>query len=747
MPFGINAETLTVNLADLGSALSSNRSEQDAVQRLVLDKIQRRLNELDLQLSNNELLLQDELTDALVEDGCTSTNIQNMTTEVLLSADTGISLTIDSLFDPIELSLSLSATVNTRGRARQVFGVRLGSCRQLASDSFNFEATGPLGITLDLEIALNPEWITDDTLRITPQITIDGELRESNIVVDVDDSLLRGLLERFLQSEVDDLFNTGSLRTELSDLQNSLNEQISVNGSDASFDIQLPESDDEQIIAMYELLTPQARFPLTVEFLQQYRLEILAALIFDDQERIVEILEDAAFCQLTEQLQVEPSPHPVFEIDNGNCVASDTRREGLLYGDANCAEPFDYYPTDFAAFCATALDSNRLGNAQSNVTELQRWSTSPGSLFELGALPIEGKAQPFITRVNYKNVTTERGNCSLEMRIYTNDPSGRNQKPLIALHGGSWQNRGTGFLGIENMATHLADRGFVVFSPFYRLVHDSDGSPECHNATLSELLTDVDDALTWVQQNMDLYGATGKPVVFGQSAGGHLAAHLSINRPSQIERAVLFYAPTDFEDFGSQIQRGEYTNEVGVKIMQRVTGTSTDTFNLQSELVRKNSFPSIVEAQPNNYPPMFILHGESDTLLPSRQSVRMCNALAGNVEAGPAPYNFNTVSTRRTFACDDRGSQLHLIAEGEHTLDLCISDELCFAGSPASAAATADSIQQMLNWSAADTLVTYDTTEQQRTGSGALSLIMLLMLFSAVLRRFNSLNTYSNTHR
>lgn len=738
LPVGVSAETLTVNLRDLGSALSDSRSEQDAVQQLVLDKIQTRLNELDLQFEDNELLIQDELRDELVEDGCTSTEIQQMSSEIALSGDTGFELTIDSLFDPIKLSLSLSANINTVGRARQVFGFRLGRCREVASDSFDFNATGPLNIALELSIALNPTWIADDTLRVTPQITIDGELRESNITVNVDDTLLRGLLERFLQSEVDDLFSAANFRSELADLQTGLDEQLSSDLSDSIIDIELPRADDEQIAALYELLTPQARFPLTVEFLQQRRLEILAALIFDDQDRIAQLLEDAAYCELTDQLQVELTEIPVYEQINGICEVSDGTRETTLYSDAACALPFEYYPTSFSEFCAVTLNSDRLGNARSNPENLLRWSRSPGNAFEVGVSPISGKVRPFVQRVNYKNVGTDQGNCSLEMRIYTSDPSARNLKPLIALHGGSWQNRGTGFLGVENMATHFTDAGFVVFAPFYRLVHDSDGSSECHNATLEQLLADVDDAFSWVEENKDRYGAAGKSLLFGQSAGGHLALHLAINRAPLVKRAMLFYAPTDFEDFGRQIQSGEYINETGTNIMQRVTGSDIDQLDLQSDLVRSNTFPSIVAAQPDAFPPMFLLHGESDTLLPSRQSVRLCNGLSGNVEAGPAPYDFNTSSTQRTFACDDRGSQLHLIAQGEHTLDLCISDELCFAGSPASAAATETAVNQMLDWSSADSLLQVASSGQRRQGAGSVSMSVLLILLVSVCRNFKS---------
>ena len=700
--FGVQSETISVNLTDLGSALDASRSQQDAVQRLILDEIQERLNELDLQLNNGELLFQDEVTDQRIGDGCNFTNIRRVTTEITLNGDTGLTLDIQSLFDPIELALDLSAQLNVFGRAQQVIGFQLGGCIELATDSFDFTAAGPLALSLNLSFVLNPEMVDANTLRVTPEISIDGELTSSDINVEVDDSLLRGVIENFLQDEIDDLFSPARVREELAGLQTTLDDQFDADLSDNFIDIELPPSDDEQILALYELLTPQARFPLTSEFLRLRRLDILAALILDDQDRIAEILEDGAFCQLTDSLQIDLPVENIYELQNGSCIVADNSQSGIRYGDSACTQSFEYTATDFATFCSVALDSNRLGNAMSDPSGLLKWSLSPGNRFEISALPIEGKKQPFSQRVNYKTVATQAGECALEMRVYKDNPISSGQRAVIALHGGSWQNRGTGFFGVENMATHFVDEGFVVFAPFYRLLSDSDGTVECHNATFDELLADVSDAFDWVEQNKAAYGVTGSTTVFGQSAGGHLAAYLATIRPLSIERAALFYAPADFTDFAEQIQSGEYTNETGINILERATGAEIEQLDFQSDLVTSNTFPALIEQQPEVYPIMFLLHGESDTLLPSRQSVRMCNSLSGDVESGPVPESTDVIGPRRTFACDDRGSQLHLIPEGEHTLDLCISDELCFAGSPASAQETADSIQQMLDWTVAD---------------------------------------------
>jgi hypothetical protein len=129
-----------------------------------------------------------------------------------------------------------------------------------------------------------------------------------------------------------------------------------------------------------------------------------------------------------------------------------------------------------------------------------------------------------------------------------------------------------------------------------------------------------------------------------------------------------------------------------------VTAASLDTIDTGSALIQQNSFPTLIEQNPSDYPPVFMLHGESDSLLPARQSIRLCNALAGNAESGPASAIASEGAVSRRIACDDRGSELHLVGEGEHTLDLCIAPELCLAGSPASAAATAKAIERMLEW-------------------------------------------------
>jgi len=263
-------------------------------------------------------------------------------------------------------------------------------------------------------------------------------------------------------------------------------------------------------------------------------------------------------------------------------------------------------------------------------------------------------------------------------------------------------------------------------------------------------VNDVDDALAWVIDNQQSYGASGKPVLFGQSAGGHLAASIAVRKPELVERSVVFYAPVDFADLAEQLESGAFDGERGSGVLQAVTRQTIETLDPGIPVVAANSFPQVIHRQPQQFPEFFILHGESDTLVPSRQSQRLCDALAGklgttdnsaensggiansgSIENGGTDFT----SVLRSTACNDRGSQLHLIAQGDHALDLCVSDELCLSGTPASAGATAEVVQSMLDWSSADKLIAFRAAADSGVdrGSGSLNLQLILLLCGLLL--------------
>jgi len=335
------------------------------------------------------------------------------------------------------------------------------------------------------------------------------------------------------------------------------------------------------------------------------------------------------------------------------------------------------------------------------------WTLHPGNRLDLGARSLESVTQPYMQRLVYRQVQTAGGRCDLEMRIYKKHPATIGQRSMIMLHGGSWTSRSFGNLGLELAVPHFVDKGFVVYSPFYRLLDNTDSSIACNQAQFNEIVADANAALDWVLDNASQYGSSGLPVVFGQSAGGHLALSLSVNRPSSVSGAVLMYPPTDFTDFLQRVQSSAYTNPQGLSVLERVVGTSPESVSLNLPLVLENSFPARIASEGDVWPPMFIVQGSDDDLVESRQAVRLCDALARR-QLGPVNQEVGDASKLRdVVSCGSAttpASTLHLIQQGKHALDVCINPSvpnLCLSGTAASQSFVSDSISEAVNFAVA----------------------------------------------
>jgi len=138
---------------------------------------------------------------------------------------------------------------------------------------------------------------------------------------------------------------------------------------------------------------------------------------------------------------------------------------------------------------------------------------------------------------------------------------------------------------------------------------------------------------------------------------------------------------------------------------------------------------------------MFIIHGGHDQLVPLRQSQRLCNAFNGNPESGPASIieSNHKIQKRQIFSCDTRDSQLHVITEADHTLDVCLFSILCPAGDQESQNLARDSLQKGYQWlrqnnpkvkSDSNEKMTENSGEMnnKKTGGGSLNIWWLLSL-------------------
>lgn len=420
-------------------------------------------------------------------------------------------------------------------------------------------------------------------------------------------------------------------------------------------------------------------------------------------------LSRALACETTRAVRAPMGASALYARDaNGACVAANLEGADLghYYTDAACTQEIPYRPPSYLDFCTELLTpqpNTVLGNAAAWLPDpgqpndplpavpSQKWTLAYGAQLDIGAESLAGESAPFMKRFRFttRPARSGSGTCELEMRIYKKDIGATNLAPLLAIHGGSWSYRGGAFYGLESQISHYTDAGFIVFAPFYRLAGTSDGNAECNGVTWQEITQDVGDALDWVRTNGPALGASAGPVaVMGQSAGAFLAAWLVAHRPQDVSRGLLLYPPTDALDFIRNARPGGLYAQYGssLAILSQYLGIpNLDTIDPVHPpvAVTENSLLAQVGA---SSPPLFIIHGVADTVIPSNQSVLMCNAYGGSaINDGGAPAQG---VYERGYACG--AGQLHLVAQGDHALDLmCVPGLVCPAGSLASEQAVA----------------------------------------------------------
>jgi acetyl esterase/lipase len=207
---------------------------------------------------------------------------------------------------------------------------------------------------------------------------------------------------------------------------------------------------------------------------------------------------------------------------------------------------------------------------------------------------------------------------------------------VVIIHGGGWSGGKKGDPREVNIGTNLAAHGYVAFSVNYRLA--TKGHP-----VWPQNLFEVKTAVRWLRKNaarlkidVDHLGA------IGGSAGGHLAAMVALTGPQSgldpqgpygeyscaVQAAVDLYGPADLSDW----PKGS-----GVSMLPATRAE-------KPELYRQASPVHYVRS---DAPPILILHGTADPVVPLEQSRRFAEALkkAGAryelVVVDGAPHSFH----------------------------------------------------------------------------------------------------------
>jgi acetyl esterase/lipase len=211
----------------------------------------------------------------------------------------------------------------------------------------------------------------------------------------------------------------------------------------------------------------------------------------------------------------------------------------------------------------------------------------------------------------------------LQLDLY--QPAGDAPHPVVLfLHGGGWRlgSRGTfcptwRHWRADPFARIMA-AGFAVASAEYRLSGE---------AVFPAQLDDVTDALRWICARADELGVdTDRVVVWGESAGGHLAALLGLAatraRPGAVAGVVDWYGPSDLTTLAEQARPDAVARSDAADSREALLIGAPAAE--EPELARAASPVSYVHA---SAPPFHIAHGTADRFVPVAQSEELAEAL------------------------------------------------------------------------------------------------------------------------
>ena len=596
IPLRVSAETYVIPFSEIRQAVDTSGEPPDAVIRAHLASLIRdELDTLGFDVNGGLVLSEipvEEITQ-IIETDCNffrpyEVHTDATTATVVIDDSSSLTVNLDTI-RAIDLLADLTGTVSTAANAWVRWGqdIPFGeNCARVNTDHGWVGLTVPFDISLQLALQLNPVYdsellaiVVDKNALLQGQAVITGgQLQHdfgtaslTDLIINIfEDELLLKLQANGEQAVADAIVGL-NFRLDGLDANGLPDPTLTAFNVPSVFVLDVSPEDE----AFVRDLLEQYGIPdLVIAMLEDRAIEVLLQLsVLEGAEReaYLAALGASLSCDvLLAAFQTTLDSIPLYTLNGQACEVADLSATGVTdyFVDVQCTEAVAYRPTDAAEYCAAYVGDQAgslLGNAASWTADSNQpndplpnessraWTTVPGTQLDLGVLPLRGNHQPYVKQLRYKSVAdVSRGNgtCELEMRVYKNDIAANDLQPVIALHGGTWRHRGSSFLGLEAGVSHLTERGFIVFAPFYRLVGESDGNVERNAVTWREVTADAESALDWVRNNGAALGAANGPIsVHGQSAGAHLAGWLAAHRPNDVRKALIYYGPTDALEF------------------------------------------------------------------------------------------------------------------------------------------------------------------------------------------------------
>jgi acetyl esterase/lipase len=219
----------------------------------------------------------------------------------------------------------------------------------------------------------------------------------------------------------------------------------------------------------------------------------------------------------------------------------------------------------------------------------------------------------------HRDITyTEAGGQAEQLDVYLpkGPPPASGWPVIVAIHGGGWRRFDKRDYGAR-VASAFLPEGYAVVAPNYVL-----SAPGRSTWPLN--FEDVQAAVTWTKINAAMYGIDASRVVaMGESAGANLANLLGTASPSAagapgvsaaVAAVISFSSPTDLTALYSE------SPEAGKAASQFLGGPPW-------AVPGQYAAASPVDQVAPSDPPVFLVHGGNDPLVPVTQSEELATAL------------------------------------------------------------------------------------------------------------------------
>jgi acetyl esterase/lipase len=210
-----------------------------------------------------------------------------------------------------------------------------------------------------------------------------------------------------------------------------------------------------------------------------------------------------------------------------------------------------------------------------------------------------------------------------------------NAKAIISVLSGNWISSERMREGFAERSQMYLDAGYTVF-----------GVMVCSQPryTIPDEIVDLKRAVRFIRYNAKEYGIDAAKIgITGSSSGGHLSLAVATadnvtdtksNDPvdkvsSRVQAIAVFYPPTDFINFGGP-NPTEKINQAGLvftklaaafdfKVWNDTTATMVSITDMQKRIaIAKQISP--INSVTSDDPPVIIIHGDKDVLVPKQQS-------------------------------------------------------------------------------------------------------------------------------